>query len=73
MKGELVDTESAALWPKMYRYLTDDSEENKMRKNTIKCVVKRKLKIEDYKHCLEATQIENKINLSEKNNLSVII
>ena len=55
----------------MYRYLTDDSDENKMRKNTIKCVVKRKLKIEDYKHCLEATQIENKINLSEKNNLSV--
>ena len=57
----------------MYRYLTDDSDENQMRKNTIKCVVKRKLKTEDYKHCLEATQIENEINLSEKNNLSVII
>ena len=50
----------------MYRYLTDHSDENKMRKNTIKCVVKRKLKIEDYKHCLEATQIEKKKMFQKK-------
>ena len=30
------------------------------------CVVKRKLKFEYYKHCLEATQLENKINYLEK-------
>ena len=33
-------------------------------------LVKRKLKFEDYKYCLEATQLENKINHLEKNNLN---
>ena len=36
--------------------------------NYKKCVVKRKLKFEDCKHCLEATQLENKINHLEKKN-----
>ena len=27
-----------------------------------KSLIKRKLKFEDYKHCLEATQLENKLN-----------
>ena len=31
-----------------------------------KCVIKRKLKFEDYKNCLKATQLENKINHPEK-------
>ena len=31
-------------------------------KGTEKCVIKRKLKLEDYKNCLEAAQIENKTN-----------
>ena len=31
-----------------------------------KCVVKRKLKFKDCKHCLEVTQLESKINLLEK-------
>ena len=31
-----------------------------------KCVIKRKLKFEDYKNYVEATQIENKINHQEK-------
>ena len=35
-------------------------------KSTNKCVIKRKLKFEDYKNCLEAAQIENKINHLEK-------
>ena len=30
------------------------------------CVIKRKLKFENYKNCLEATQLENKINQLEK-------
>ena len=33
-----------------------------------KSVIKRKLKFEDYKNCLEADQIENKINHLEKKN-----
>ena len=30
-------------------------------KSTKKCVIKRKLKFEDFKNCLEAAQIENKL------------
>ena len=36
-----------------------------------KCVVKRKLKLEGYKHCLEATQFKNKTNHLTKSNLNV--
>ena len=31
-----------------------------------KCVIKRKLKLDDYKNCLEGTQLENKINYLKK-------
>ena len=31
---------------------------------------KQKLKVEDYKHFLEAIQLENKINLTDKLNLA---
>ena len=36
------------------------------KQKTQKIVIKQKLKFEDYKHCLEATQLENKINQLEK-------
>ena len=52
--------------PRTFSYLTDDSDENKKAKGTYKCVVKRKLKLEGYKHCLEATPLENKINQQEQ-------
>ena len=32
---------------------------------------KRKLKFENYKNCLEATQLENKINYIEKNKIDI--
>ena len=51
---------------KTYSYLTDDQDENKNAKGTKKCVIKRKLNFEDYKNCLQATQLENKINHLEK-------
>ena len=35
-------------------------------KGTKRCAIKRNLKFEDYKNCLEAAQIENKINHIEK-------
>ena len=44
----------------------DDSGEDKKAKGTKKCVTKRKPKFEDYKNCLEATLLENKINHLEK-------
>ena len=39
----------------------------KTAKSTCKCVIKRKLKFEDYKNCLEATELRNKLNRLEKN------
>ena len=74
MKDELggkIMVEFAALRPKTYSYLRDYNDENKKAKGTKKCVVKRKLKFEDYNHCLEATQLENKINQLEKTKVAI--
>ena len=39
----------------------------KKTKGTKKCAIKRKLKLQDYKNCLKATQLERKLNqLKEK-------
>ena len=35
------------------------------------CIIKRKLKFQHYKNCLEAAQIKNKINHFEKNKIDV--
>ena len=44
----------------------------KIRKQkTQKSVIKRKLKFENYKNCLEATQLENKINHLEKDEIDI--
>ena len=43
----------------------------KKAKGTKKCVMKRKRKTENYKNCLEATQVENKINHLEKNKIDI--
>ena len=34
---------------------------NKNLKGTKKCVIKRKFKFKDYRNCLEATQLDNKV------------
>ena len=60
MKDELggkITTEFAALRPKTYSYLTDDCEEDKNAKGTKKCVIKRRLKFNDYKDYLLNNQI----------------
>ena len=51
--------------------LIDDGSEDKKAKGTQKCVIKRKLKFENYKNCSEATQIENKTNYIEKNKINI--
>ena len=56
---------------KTYSYLKDNSDENKEAEDTKKCVIKRKLKFRYCKNCLEAAQIENKINHSEKSKIDV--
>ena len=56
---------------KTYSYLIDDGSKDKKVKRIKKCVIKRKLKFENYRNCLEATQPENKINDLEKNQLDI--
>ena len=43
----------------------DDGRQDK------KCLIKRKLNFEKFKNCLEATQLDNKINHLEKNKISI--
>ena len=51
---------------KTYSYLADNNDGDKKAKDTKTCVIKQKLKFEDYQHCLETTQLENKIKQQEK-------
>ena len=56
---------------KTHSYLIDDGSEDKKGKDTKRCVMKRKLKFENYKNCLEATQIQNNINYLEENKTDI--
>ena len=76
MKDELgrkIMTKFVGLRAKTYSYLTDDGSEDKKAKDTKKCVIKRKLQFENYKNCLEVTQLENKINYPEKNKIDTVL
>ena len=60
MKHELwekVMTELAALRWKTYSYLIGDDNINKKTEGTKKCVIKRRLKLNDYKNCLLNNEI----------------
>ena len=53
MKDELggkIMTEFVALRPKTYSYLMDDGNSDKKAKGTKKCVIKRRIKFNDYKN-----------------------
>ena len=63
--------EFSGLRTKTYSYLRDNGSADKKAKGIKKQVIKRKLKFEDYKNCLEATQLENKINHLENNEIEV--
>ena len=75
MKDELggkIMPNFVGLRAKTCSYLIDDSSKDKKKtKGTKKCVIKRKLKFENYKNCLEATQLENKINHLVKNQIDI--
>ena len=49
--GLMKDELGGALRPKTYSYLTHDCKEDEKAKGTKKCVIKRRLKFNDYKHC----------------------
>ena len=60
MKDELggkIITEFVTLRPKTYSFLTDDGKENKKAKGTKKCVIKKKIKFNDYKKCLLSDEL----------------
>ena len=56
---------------KTYSYLKGNNDENKQSRVHRKCVIKRKHKIQDCKNCLEAAQVEHKINHLEKYRIDV--
>ena len=51
---------------KTYTYLIVDGSEYKKAIGTKKCVIKRELKLENYKNCLEMTQLDNWIKKLKK-------
>ena len=63
-------TKFVGLRTKTYSYLIDDDSEDKKVKDTKKCAIERKLKSENYKNCLEANQLDNRIKYLEKNKTS---
>ena len=60
--GGKIMTKFVALRPKTYSQLTDDCKEDKKAKGTKRCVIKRRLKFNDYKDCL----LNNKILLKSQ-------
>ena len=71
MKNELggqIMKEFVGLRAKTYSYLKDNNDEDKKAKE---CFINVKIKFEDYKNCLEAAQIENKISHLEKTKTDV--
>ena len=69
MKDELggnIMTKFIGLRANKYSYLIYDSNEDKKTKGTKKCVIKENFKLENYKTCLEPTQLENKTKPSRK-------
>ena len=79
MKGESdrkIMRKFVGLRAKTYSYLIDDDSEDKQAKGRKKCVIKTKIKFENYKNCLEATLLQNKINYQEiniKNTAKILI
>ena len=64
--GRKIMTKFVRLRAKTYSYLTNDVSEDKKAKGTKKCHKENQLKFENYKDCLESTQLENRINYPEK-------
>ena len=74
MKDDLVGknvTKFVGLKVKIFSYLIDYGSENKKAKGTKNCVIKRKLKFENYENYLQANELENKINYLESNKTDI--
>ena len=74
MKDELggkIMKKFVELRAKSYSYLIDEGSEDKKSKGRM--YHKKNVKLENYKNCLEATQLDNKINHLEKNKINIDI
>ena len=60
--GRRIMKEFVRLRTKTYNYLIDQDSKDKKAKGIKRCIIKRKPKFEDYKNCLEASQLKNKIH-----------
>ena len=69
--GEQIMKEFVGLKAKTYSYLKDNNDEDKKAKGTKRCAIKTKFKFQDYKNCVAAAHIENKINHLEKNKIDL--
>ena len=69
--GGKIIAKFVSLSSKAYSYLKDINDECKKEKGTKKCVVKRKLKFQDYKNFLKASQIVNTVNYLEIKGIDV--
>ena len=69
--GGKIMTKLVGIRAKTYIYLIGDGSEDKKAKDTKMFVLKKKLKFENYKNCLEPTQLENKINHLEANQTDI--
>ena len=69
--GQKIMTKFVGLRAKIYSYLIDNATEDKKAKGTKKCVIKRKVEFENYKNCLEATQLDDNINYLERDETNV--
>ena len=64
-------TKFVGLRTKTYSYWIDDGSEDKKAKGTKMCVIKKNLKFESFKYCLEVSPLENIINYLEKNKTDI--
>ena len=74
MKDELggrIVKEFVGLRANTCSYLINGNSEDKKAKRTKNCVIKRKFKFKNYKSCLKATQLENRIKQLEKNKVNI--
>ena len=62
--GEKIMTKFGRLRAKTYSYLIDNSRQVKRAEGAKKCLIKPKLKSENYKNCLKTSQLENKKKLN---------
>ena len=69
--GEQIMKKFLGIRAKTYSQLTENNDENKKAKDTKKSVLKRKLKFQDYKNCLNIAKIDGKLKYLEKKKINV--